>query len=277
MNYIGIDLGTTFSVVAYLDDVGSPRIIKNEDGENITPSCVASIGGKLEVGQRAKRHAHNAPEEGAKTFKRAMGTDKQYLVAGDTLSPADLSAEVLKRMKSVAQAELGEVGKAVVTIPANFAHEAREATMHAAEIAGLEVEFIINEPTAAALYYAYAEQEDLHGTYAVYDLGGGTFDVSIIKVNGGDVYVIATNGVSQLGGDDFDKKLRDLVKEKFEQETGKEFDPEDFTEFDAEQEKIALSQRKRTTVQIGRTLIDIRREDFEEQISSLIAQAEMLC
>jgi molecular chaperone DnaK len=277
VNYIGIDLGTTFSVVAYLDDVGSPRIIKNEDGENITPSCVASIGGKLEVGQRAKRHAHNAPEEGAKTFKRAMGTDKQYLVAGGTLSPADLSAEVLKRMKSVAEAELGEVGKAVVTIPANFAHEAREATMHAAEIAGLEVEFIINEPTAAALYYAYAEQEDLHGTYAVYDLGGGTFDVSIIKVNGGDVDVIATNGVSQLGGDDFDKKLRDLVKEKFEQETGKEFDPEDFTEFDAEQEKIALSQRKRTTVQIGRTLIDIRREDFEEQISSLIAQAEMLC
>ena len=104
MNYIGIDLGTTFSVVAYLDEVGSPRIIKNEDDENITPSCVACIGGKLEVGQRAKRHAHNAPEEGAKTFKRAMGTDKQYPVAGSMLSPTDLSAEVLKRMKAIAEA-----------------------------------------------------------------------------------------------------------------------------------------------------------------------------
>ena len=104
--------------------------------------------------------------------------------------------------------------KTVVTIPANFAHEARDATMHAASMAGLDVEFIINEPTAAALYYAYAEQEDLFGTYAVYDLGGGTFDISIIRVENGDVDVIASNGVSQLGGDDFDKCLRELVKKQ---------------------------------------------------------------
>lgn len=277
MKYIGIDLGTTFSVVAYLDELGAPKIIRNVDDENITPSCVAAINGSLQVGQRAKRHAHNVPEEGAKTFKRKMGEQFEYQVGNDVLSPTDLSALVLKEMKLLAESKIGEIQKAVVTIPANFAHEARDATMHAAALAGLDVEFIINEPTAAALYYAYAEQEDLFGTYAVYDLGGGTFDISIIKVHNGDVEVLASNGVSQLGGDDFDKRLQELVKEKFEQETGKDFDPEDFTEFDAEQEKITLSQRKRTTVQIGRSLIDIRREDFEEALSSLVAQTEMLC
>lgn len=277
MKYIGIDLGTTFSVVAYLDDLGAPKIIRNIDDENITPSCVAMIDGSLQVGQRAKRHVHNVPEEGAKTFKRRMGEQFEYQVAGEALTPTDLSALILKEMKTLAQNEIGEIKKAVVTIPANFAHEARDATMHAAAIAGLDVEFIINEPTAAALYYAYAEQEDLYGTYAVYDLGGGTFDISIINVNDGDVEVVASNGVSQLGGDDFDVKLQELVKQKYEEETGKDFDPEDFTEFDAEQEKIALSKRKRTTVQIGRSLIDIRREDFEEALSPLIAQTEMLC
>lgn len=277
MKYIGIDLGTTFSVAAYLDDLGVPQIIRNEDGENITPSCVAKINGALQVGQRAKRHAHNVPEEGAKTFKRRMGEEDTYQVGGDNLSATDLSSLVLKKMKALAENEVGTIKKTVVTIPANFAHEARDATMHAASMAGLDVEFIINEPTAAALYYAYAEQEDLFGTYAVYDLGGGTFDISIIKVENGDVEVIASNGVSQLGGDDFDKCLRELVKDKYEKETGKAFDPEDFTEFDAELEKIALSQRKRTTIQIGRSLIDVRREDFEEALSSFIAQTEMLC
>ena len=276
MNYIGIDLGTTFSAVAYLDETGVPRVIKDENGENITPSCVAQIGGDFEVGERARRHWGNAPDEAAARFKREMGTAKSFNVAGKSLSPTELSAAVLGKMKSIAYSALSSDFAAVVTIPANFAHEAREATMAAARKAGLNVNFIINEPTAAALYYAYAEQEELHGVYAVYDLGGGTFDVSIISVNGGDVEVMASSGVSKLGGDDFDRALHELIAERYEQETGEPLDPEDFTINDAEQEKINLSKRKRTTAQIGRTLLDVRREDFEESISALIAQTEML-
>lgn len=277
MRYIGIDLGTTFSAVAFLDDTGSPKIIKDGEGNNITPSCVAQIKGTFEVGERARRHWGNAPDEAAARFKRDMGTEKSYSVCGEALSPTDLSGEVLRHMKEIATDALGNNVSAVVTIPANFAHEAREATMQAAKEAGLNIKHIINEPTAAALYYAYAEQEELQGIYAVYDLGGGTFDVSIINVNGSDVEVLSSHGVSKLGGDDFDKALLELVQEKYQEQEGKTFEEDDFTLNDAEEEKINLSRRKRTTAQIGRTFIDIRREDFEEKISALIAQTEMLC
>ena len=144
-------------------------------------------------------------------------------------------------------------------------------------MAGLEVKYIINEPTAAALYYAYQSDGDMGGTYAVFDLGGGTFDVSIIKVKGQDVEVIASNGLDKLGGDDFDKSLWKLVAAKYEEEVGSPLLTEDFPLNEAEDEKKSLSSRKKSTAEIGRELIDIKRLEFEESISSLLAQVEMMC
>lgn len=276
--FIGIDLGTTFSAVATVDKTGRPVIVHNSEGENITPSCVTEVDdGVLEVGEYARRTFGNSPERAAGRFKRDMGTSKVYSICSNKLTPTELSAFVLKKIVNDARKQIGEIGEAVVTIPANFSNEAREATMTAAKAAGLKVNYIINEPTAAALYYAFKNGEELHGNYAVYDLGGGTFDISIIKVDGQDVEVLATNGVSKLGGDDFDKALKSIVSKKYKELTGEEIEEDDYTLNDAEDEKKSLSKRKRVTIKVNRKLIDISREEFEEEISSLVAQTEMLC
>ncbi len=275
---IGIDLGTTYSAVATMDETGRPVIVHNADGANITPSCVVeSSEGVMEVGEFARRQWGNAPETAAARFKRDMGTSSVQKINGKSFTPTQLSAFVLRKLMKDAQAALGPIAEAVITIPANFAHEAREATMAAAKAANINVNFIINEPTAAALYYAFKQGEELHGTYAVYDLGGGTFDVSIINVNGHNVEVLATNGVSKLGGDDFDSALQKLVQRKFKEQTGRDLELQEFTKNDAEDEKKALSKRPKVTTRVGRALIDLRREEFEEAISSLVTQAEMLC
>ena len=145
-----------------------------------------------------------------------------------------LSTFLLKKLLADAEAVLGPIGEAVVTIPANFAHEARDATMAAAKAAGLNVNYIINEPTAAALYYAFQSGDELSGMYAVYDLGGGTFDVSIIRVDGQDVEVMAKNGVSKLGGDDIDEAIQNLVRQQCLASKQIELEPDDFTKNDAE-------------------------------------------
>lgn len=276
--FIGIDLGTTFSSVATIDDTGRPSIVHNKEGANITPSCVSETSpGVMEVGEFARRQWGNAPDTAAARFKRDMGTSVTHAINGQDFTPTQLSTFVLKKLVADAAQSLGAIGDAVVTIPANFAHEARDATMVAAKAAGLNVRHIVNEPTAAALYYAFKSGEDLGGMYAVYDLGGGTFDVSIISVNGQDVEVLATNGVSKLGGDDLDAALQKLVRSKFMDLTGDELADDDFTKNDAEEEKKALSARKKVTIRVARQLIDITREEFEEAISSYITQAEMLC
>jgi len=275
--FIGIDLGTTFSAVATLDDTGRPTIVHNSDGRNLTPSCVAESDGAMVVGEFARKAYGQTPDKAAARFKRDMGTSAKRRVGQHEFTPTELSTFVLKKLLQDTKTAIGPVGQAVVTIPANFANEAREATMAAAKAAGLDVQFIINEPTAAALYYAFKSGDDLHGKYAVYDLGGGTFDVSIIQVDGQNVDVLASNGVTKLGGDDFDEGLRAVVARKYREATGSEMDPEDFTKNDAEQEKISLSQRQRTTVKIARQLIDITRADLEEAISARVTQAEMLC
>jgi len=275
--FIGIDLGTTFSAVATIDEAGRPIVVHNKEGKNITPSCVTESDGVIEVGEFARRTWGNAPERAAARFKRDMGTSKKYSINGRDFTPTDLSSLVLKKLLQDTRSAIGSVGEAVVTIPANFAHEARDATMAAAKAAGLNVRYIINEPTAAALYYAFKTGETLSGVYAVYDLGGGTFDVSVIRVDGQDVDVLASNGVSRLGGDDFDSALLEIVKKKYKESTGEELDPQDFTKNDAEEEKKSLSGRKRTTAKVGRELIDVSREEFEEAISSKVTQAEMIC
>jgi Molecular chaperone len=207
-----------------------------------------------------------------------MGTDIEYTWGEKKYSPTELSSVVLKKLLQDAEKTLGEVSKAVVTIPANFANEARDATMAAAKKAGLDVDFIINEPTAAALYYIYqAKDEEFSGFYAVYDLGGGTFDISIIDVNGKEIDVIATNGVSKLGGDDFDKILIELVNKKYKDLTGEELDKEDFTKTEAEEEKISLSKREKIAIRVNKQLLEISKEEFEEEVETLITQTEMLC
>jgi len=277
-SFIGIDLGTTFSAVATIDDTGRPVIVHNSDGINITPSCVVQTSeGKFEVGEFARRTWGDSPDKAAARFKRDMGTSAEIKLNGKRFSPTELSALVLKKLKQDTENEIGRVGEAVVTIPANFSNEAREATLAAAKDAGLDVKYIINEPTAAALYYAFKNNEDLHGVYAVYDLGGGTFDVSIIRVDGQDIDVIASNGVARLGGDDFDLAFKKIVQKKYEELTGELLDDEDFTTNDAEEEKKSLSKRNSVTVKINRKLIDVSRDEFEESISSLVTQAEMLC
>jgi len=277
-SFIGIDLGTTYSAVATIDETGRPMIVHNSDGENITPSCVVGdTPGSMLVGEFARRQWGNAPETAAARFKRDMGTSQTYSINENNFTPTQLSTFVLKKLLKDAASSLGEIGEAVVTIPANFAHEARDATMAAAKAAGLNVKYIINEPTAAAIYYAFKSGEELSGNYAVYDLGGGTFDVSVIRVDGHDVDVLATNGVHKLGGDDFDAALQTLVQKKFKEITGANLELEDFTKNEAEVEKKSLSQRKKATVRVAKQLVDIDREELEEIISTFVTQAEMLC
>ena len=276
-NYVGIDLGTTFSAVAYIDESGRPAIINNDRDDNITPSCVAKIKGEIVVGERARRQWGNDKKNAAARFKRDMGSSSTHKIGGKEFTPTELSAAVLKKIKSDVEEKVGKIEEAVITIPANFSQEARDATMEAGRLAGLNVKYIINEPTAAALYYAYQSDGDLSGTYVVFDLGGGTFDVSVIKVKGQDVEVVASNGLHKLGGDDFDKVLWQLISEKYKEETGQDLTEEDFPINDVEEEKKSLSGRKRTTVEIDRDLIDVSRLEFEESISSLIAQIEMMC
>lgn len=277
-SFIGIDLGTTYSAVATIDKTGRPVIVHNSDGENITPSCVTETDdGVFEVGEHARRTWGNAPDKAAARFKREMGTTAKQQINSRFFTPSELSAFVIKKLVKDAESQIGNIGEAVVTIPANFSNEAREATMAAANAAGLNVRYIINEPTAAALYYAFKNGEDLHGNYAVYDMGGGTFDVSIIKVDGQDIEVLASNGVSKLGGDDFDLAIKNLVWKKYADLAGEDIDDDDFTINDAEDEKRSLSKRKRVTVKVNRRLIDLSRDEFEEAISTQVTQAEMLC
>ncbi len=276
-SFIGIDLGTTFSAVATIDETGRPIIVHNCDGKNITPSCVAEEDGVVTVGEFARRHWGSAPDEAAARFKRDMGTTTTHSINSNEFTPTELSALVLKKLLKDAKEAIGEIGEAVVTIPANFSNEARDATMFAAKAAGLKARYIINEPTAAALYYSFKHGDEFHGNYAVYDLGGGTFDVSIIRVDGQDVEVLASNGVSKLGGDDFDRAIWKLVDKKYNEITGLNIDPFDYSNNDAENEKVSLSKRKKVSAKVNRQFIDITRDEFEEAISTMVTQAEMLC
>jgi len=275
-NFIGIDLGTTFSVVAQIDETGRPVIVANRAGNNITPSVVEfKEDNTVEVGAEARRRLF-VDENAVGRFKRAMGTSRTYEVRGKTYTPTQLSAFVLKKLIQDTKEAIGPIADVIVSIPANFANEAREATLAAAKEAGFDIKYIVDEPTAAALYYAYKGGTELSGTYAVYDLGGGTFDISIIRVQGQDVEVLAANGITQCGGDDFDRALHQVIKNKYKQITGEELDDEDFSVNDAENEKISLSTRDKAVARVARQNIEITRNEFEESIASLISQARLL-
>src|SRR6266850_1527759 len=238
---IGVDLGTTNSVVAVMEG-GEPVVITNPEGGRLTPSVVAfTKTGERLVGQVAKRQAVTNPENTVFSIKRFMGRkydevseemkmvpyqvvrasngDARVMANGKEYSPPEISAMILQKLKQAAEEYLGQpIAKAVITVPAYFNDAQRQATKDAGQIAGLEVMRIVNEPTAAALAYGLDRKKD--ETIAVFDLGGGTFDISVLEIGEGVVEVKATNGDTHLGGDDFDQRVMDWIADEFKRENG---------------------------------------------------------
>ncbi len=231
---IGIDLGTTNSCVAVMEG-GEPVVITNAEGNRTTPSVVAfSKNGERLVGQIAKRQAVTNPENTIMSIKRDMGSDKKVKIEGDEFTPQEISAMILQKLKSDAENYLGQkVTQAVITVPAYFSDSQRQATKDAGKIAGLEVLRIINEPTAAALAYGM-DKEDTDKKIMIYDLGGGTFDVSILDIGDGVFEVLATSGNNRLGGDDFDERIINYLVDEFKKSQG----------IDLRQDKMAMQRLK---------------------------------
>ncbi|MDR0357825.1 MAG: molecular chaperone DnaK [Clostridiales Family XIII bacterium] len=217
---IGIDLGTTNSCVAVLEG-GEPVVIPNAEGNRTTPSVVGfAKNGERLVGETAKRQAITNPDRTISSIKREMGTDYKIEIDGKKYTPQDISAMILAKLKTDAEAYLGEtVTEAVITVPAYFADSQKQATKDAGQIAGLDVKRIINEPTAASLAYGLDKEKE-HHKILVYDLGGGTFDVSVLELGDGVFEVLATNGNNRLGGDDFDEALMNFIADSFAKENG---------------------------------------------------------
>ena len=250
---IGIDLGTTNSCVAVMDG-GSSVVIPSETGARTTPSVVAFMkDGTRLVGEAARRQAVLNPARTVYSIKREMGSNTRIKIDGKSYSPPEISAMILSKLKADAENYLGEpVADAVITVPAYFTDSQRQATCDAGTIAGLNVVRIVNEPTAAAL--AYGVDKEQSQKVMVYDLGGGTFDVSVLDIQGGVIEVLATAGNNRLGGDDFDKAVADYLSEEFKKVY--HLDPrKDQTAFSrlreaAEQAKIELSSVSETHVSI---------------------------
>ena len=281
---IGIDLGTTNSCVSVMEG-GEPVVIANAEGNRTTPSVVAfSKNGERLVGQIAKRQAVTNPDNTVISIKRDMGTDRKVNIEGDQFTPQEISAMILQKLKSDAENYLGTtVNQAVITVPAYFNDSQRQATKDAGKIAGLEVLRIINEPTAAALAYGM-DKEDADSKIMVYDLGGGTFDVSILDIGDGVFEVLATSGNNKLGGDDFDQKIIDFLVAEFKKSNGIDLSADKMAmqrlKEAAEKAKIELSGVQQTQINLpfitadatGPKHLDITltRPKFEELIRDLV-------
>ena len=281
---IGIDLGTTNSAVSVMEG-GQATIITNAEGNRTTPSVVAfTKDGERLIGETAKRQAIMNPDRTITSIKREMGTDYKVKIDGKEYSPEEISAMILQKLKADAESYLGEtVTEAVITVPAYFTNEQRQATKDAGRIAGLDVKRIINEPTAAALSYGMEKEND-NIKIMVFDLGGGTFDVSILEVADGVVDVMATRGNNRLGGDDFDEKLMNYIAQEFKKENGIDLlqDPTAAQRLKdaAEKAKKELSTTMSTNVNLpfitavngvpAHLNIDVTRSKFEDLISELV-------
>ena len=281
---IGIDLGTTNSCVAVMEG-GEPVVIPNAEGNRTTPSIVAfSKNGERLVGQIAKRQAVTNPEHTVISIKRDMGTNKKIKIEGDEFTPPEISAMILQKLKTDAENYLGQkITQAVITVPAYFSDSQRQATKDAGKIAGLEVLRIINEPTAAALAYG-TDKEDKDQKIMVYDLGGGTFDVSILDIGDGVFEVLATSGNNRLGGDDFDERIIEYLLDTFKKEQGIDLRNDKMAmqrlKEAAEKAKIELSGTGQTNINLpfitadssGPKHLDINltKAKFEELIRDLV-------
>ena len=249
---IGIDLGTTNSCVAVLEG-GEPVVIPNSEGARTTPSVVAFKDNERIVGNAAKRQAITNPDRTVSSIKREMGSSYKKHIDGKDYTPQEISAMILQKLKSDAEAYLGEkVTQAVITVPAYFSDSQRQATKDAGRIAGLEVLRIINEPTAAAL--AYGMDKETNQKILVYDLGGGTFDVSILEIGDGVFEVLATNGNNRLGGDDFDQRIMDYIVSEFKKSNGIDLSGDRMAmqrlKEAAEKAKIELSSMVQTNINL---------------------------
>lgn len=292
---IGIDLGTTNSCVAVMEG-NTPTVIPNAEGDRTTPSVVAFSKGERLVGQVAKRQAIANPDNTVISIKREMGSDYRVNIEGKQYSPQEISAMILQKLKQDAESYLGtKVTQAVITVPAYFTDSQRQATKDAGKIAGLDVLRIINEPTAASLAYGLDKNQDgkTH-KILVYDLGGGTFDVSILEIGEGVFEVIATAGDNRLGGDDFDKRIMDLIVSEFKAKEGIDLSQDKLAmqriKEAAEKAKIDLSQLTKTTINLPfitadatgpkhfeydltRAKFDALTEDLVEKTSQAVSRA----
>ena len=283
---IGIDLGTTNSCVAVMEG-GQPTVIPNSEGGRTTPSVVGFKDGERLVGQVAKRQAIANPDKTVISIKREMGTDYKVKIDGKSYSPEEISAMILSKLKQDAEAYLGgPVTQAVITVPAYFNDSQRQATKNAGKIAGLEVLRIINEPTAAALAYGLDKQDRKNQKILVYDLGGGTFDVSILEIGDGVFEVLSTNGNTRLGGDDFDNRIMNLLIDEFKKENGIDLSTDKLAmqrlKEAAEKAKIELSTLAQTTISLPFITADatgpkhleynLTRAKFESMIADLVEQ-----
>ena len=250
---IGIDLGTTNSCVAVMEG-GKPVVIANSEGQRTTPSVVAfTKSGERLVGEPAKRQAVTNADRTISSIKRHMGTDYKVSIDGKDYTPQEISAMILQKLKADAESYLGEtVTEAVITVPAYFNDAQRQATKDAGRIAGLDVKRIINEPTAAAL--AYGLDNEGEQKIMVYDLGGGTFDVSLIEIGDGVIEVLATSGNNHLGGDDFDKKLMDYMIEDFKSKEGIDLSKDTMA---LQRINVAAEQAKKELSSAGKTTINL--------------------
>ena len=278
---IGIDLGTTYSAAAYVNPQGKPELLVNRDGDRLTPSVVMFQGEIPIVGTMALRSAASSPLDVVQFVKRSMGdpTWKFETSGGQTYRPEEISAIILKRLKDDAELVLGgEVTDAVITVPAYFDDAPRRATMDAGKIAGLNVRRVLNEPTAAAL--AYGVEREISGTILVFDLGGGTFDVTLLTAQGNDFDVIATHGDRNLGGFDFDNLLMRLLDERFQAAGGPSLLDDPVAEAEL-RDKAEVAKRSLTTVEQTRVVlsahgfsqvIPVTRAEFEDVTSSLLSR-----
>ena len=285
-NIVGIDLGTTFSALSILNAIGKPEIIPNADGERLTPSAIffdEENSDIVRVGIEAINSRHLNAQRSVRWIKRHMG-DANYRKKIDSKdwTPIELSALILKKLKQDCSVEHGDICDAVISVPAHFDEVRRKATMEAGKIAGLNVIGIVNEPVAAALYYATTRQ--VSGTVMVYDLGGGTFDVTIMEVKGHDMNIICSQGDHALGGIDFDQKILEILEQKYKEKFKTELigSDEDRAKYEDEAEDIKKTLSRRDVAKkmlygpAGNMRVEITREMFEKAIAPLMDRADIL-
>lgn len=285
---VGIDLGTTFSAVAHIDAYGKPQIIPNAESERITPSVILFDGKNAIVGTLAKQNAVAEPEKIVDFVKREIGKSREEFhreFAEHTYSAEELSAIILKKLKVDSERYLGtKITDAIITVPAYFNDAERSATLHAGQLAGLNVLQILNEPTAAALAYGL-DKLDQNQTVFVFDLGGGTFDVTIMRIQDHHIQMLATNGDHRLGGKDWDDVIVNLVAEEFDRVHGENplLDLQSYQDLQNRclAAKIQLSSRPRTSIvhsYNGKSVkIELSREDFEHLSKSMVEKCKTIC
>ncbi len=285
-NIVGIDLGTTFSALAMLNAIGKPEIVPNADGERLTPSAIffdEENPDVIRVGIEAVNSRHLNAERSVRWVKRHMGdTEYKVPIDGKDWTPVELSALILKKLKQDGAVERGEVRDAVISVPAHFDEVRRKATMDAGTAVGLNVIAIVNEPVAAALYYATTRE--VHGKVLVYDLGGGTFDVTLMDVNGTQMEIVCSQGDHALGGVDFDNKILEILQKLYQEKFGTDLiaSEEDRAKYEDEAEDIKKTLSRRPVAKkmlygpSGSMRAEITREMFEEAIAPLVARTDMM-